>query len=108
MPRHRQHLFHAAPIGFQDDPSYLAIDDVTVSAVTTPGFKSVLKSTNSFKLTFNTTSGLKYQTQYNTNLTQPTWFNLGNVVTATTNVVSVTDTNTATSAQRFYRLLVTP
>ena len=95
-------------LGLQDDPSYLAIDDVTVSAVTTPGFKSVLKSTNSFKLTFNTTSGLKYQTQYKTNLTQPTWFNLGNVVTATTNVVSVTDTNTATSAQRFYRLLVTP
>ena len=95
-------------LGLQDDPSYLAIDDITVTSVANPGFKSTLKSTNSFKLTFDTTSGLKYQAQYKTNLTQASWLNLGSLITATTNTLSVTDTNTATSAQRFYRLLVTP
>ncbi len=94
--------------GLQDDPSYLAIDDITVTSVANPSFKSTVKNTNSFKLTFDTTSGLKYQAQYKTNLIQANWLNLGSLVTATTNTLSVTDTNTAASAQRFYRLLVTP
>ena len=39
---------------------------------------------------------------------QTTWLNLGSVITASTNTLSVTDTNTAGSGQRYYRLLVTP
>jgi hypothetical protein len=93
-------------LGLQDDPSYLAVDDISVTPITTT-FRSTLKVTNNFKLVFDTTGGLKYQVQYKTNILQANWINLGNLITATTNSLTVTDTNTASSLQRFYRLLVT-
>lgn len=96
-------------LGFQDDPYYLGLDDITVTPVANPGFSASVRSPASFKLTFDTTAGLVYQVQYVTNLTQATWINLGGPVTATTNTLTVSDTTaTSMSPQRFYRLLVTP
>ena len=37
-------------IGFQDDPAYLGFDDVNVSPIANPGFKSTVRSPNSFNL----------------------------------------------------------
>lgn len=95
-------------LGFQDDPSYLGLDDVSVTPLANPGFKATSKSTNLFNLTLATTPNLKYQVQYTTNLLKTNWLNLGAPITATTNTLTVTDTNTALSPQRYYRFTVTP
>ena len=42
--------------------------------------------------------------QYKTNLTQPDWIDLGPTSTADTETFTLTDTNTAPFAQKFYRL----
>ena len=54
-------------------------------------------------------TGLVYQVQYNTNLTQAGWLNLSAAFTATNFSTTSTDTNAAAdSPQRFYRLMLLP
>jgi len=93
--------------GFADAPAFLALDDVTMTAVAPAAFRSVVRSANRFQLVWNTTAGLNYQVQYQTNLLQTNWINLGDVTAALTNTLTLADTNTL-SARRFYRLLVIP
>jgi hypothetical protein len=95
--------------GFQDNPSYLGLDDVSVTPVSKPIFQATVKTANSFKLTWGTTTGLTYQVQYKTNLAQADWLDLGNAIVATNNTWTVFDTNSiSASPQRFYRLVVSP
>jgi hypothetical protein len=97
---------------FEDDPAYLALDDVSVvqflagsSSATLARFS--LAAPSSPQLTWNTTAGLVYQLQYKTNLSQPDWINLGGPVTANAGTLTLTDTNAAQAApQRFYQLSV--
>jgi len=99
----------ALQFGFQNDPDYFGLDDVSVTPVAQANFKATVKSTNSFQLSFNTTTGLVYQVQYKTNLLQADWINLGSATSAKTNTLAVTDTNAfKSSSWRFYRLLVVP
>jgi hypothetical protein len=94
-------------IGGRDDPFYLGLDDVSVTPVPVPVFQTLIKTNSTFKFTWNALAGVKYQVQYNSDLVQGAWINLGNPVTAAGNTVTVSDTNAITSSpQRFYRLQV--
>ncbi|MDE3068314.1 MAG: hypothetical protein KGJ60_12275 [Verrucomicrobiota bacterium] len=93
----------------RDDPTYLGLDDVSVTPVAAPVFRLVEATNNSFQLVWEATTGLVYQVQYKTNLLQGTWINLGNPITATSNTITVSDPNALTaSPERFYRITVSP
>lgn len=98
--------------GFQDDPNYLALDDVSLKAVTNAAvatIKSIARTADNFQLAWSATPGAIYQLQYKTNLLQADWINLGNPTSADTEVLTMTDTNAFQfSPQRFYRLLALP
>ena len=96
-------------LGFQDDPYYLGIDDVSLTAVAGASARSAIAAARNFQVKWNTTPGSVYQAQYKTNLQQSDWVNLGGVVTAETNSLMITDTNAFQySPQRFYRLQELP
>lgn len=93
--------------GFQNDPNYFGLDDVSVVPIPPAVFQSLTQSSNTIGFSWTAMSGLAYQVQYRTNLFQGTWINLGNPVPATGSTASATDTPGA-DAQRFYRLIVLP
>jgi hypothetical protein len=99
-------------LGFQDDPSYLGLDDVSLKAVTNAAsttIKSTLRTANDFHLNWNTTPGVVYQLQYKTNLFQADWINFGGPVSAAGSTLLTTDPNAfQVSPRRFYRLVVVP
>jgi hypothetical protein len=99
-------------LGFQNDPSYFGLDDISVTAVTNnanAAIKATVKKSNDFQLVWSTTTGSMYQVQYKTNLFQPDWINLGSTTKASADTLSITDTNAfQSSPQRFYRLQVVP
>ncbi len=93
--------------GFRNDNSYFGLDDVSVTAVTQPVFRSASQSNGSINMTWSTMSGLAYQLQYTTNLTQGAWSNIGNPINAAGGTANATDT-TASGPIRFYRLILLP
>lgn len=93
----------------ESDQSFFGLDDVAVTPVPAITFSSMTSSANNWQFTWLAATDLVYQVQYSTNLLQTNWLNLGNAVTATTNILTVTDTNALIlSPQRFYRLDVLP
>ena len=95
--------------GFDDTPYYLGLDDVSVTPVSMPVFKTSHKTATAFDLIWDTTPGLVYQVQYTTNLLQSHWINLGKPLITTNDTLSTSDTNAVDAApQRFYRLMLTP
>jgi subtilase family serine protease len=98
--------------GFEDTPNYLGLDDISVTPISPPAFKTEQQATAptaSFNLTWTTVAGLVYQVQYITNLVQTNWIDLGAPITATTNTLSITDTNAISSSpSRFYRIVELP
>jgi hypothetical protein len=92
---------------FRDDPAALALDDVTLQAVSAPVFQTVTQSGGVVSFAWNALPGLTYQLQYTTNLDAANWANLGAAITAATNVVTAVDTNPL-DPQRFYRFVVSP
>ena len=93
----------------ENDPSYFGLDDVSVLQVPRPALQSATAGPNRFSFTFGAVSGLRYQVQYKTDLSQANWTNLGLPTVAAGNSLSIIDTNgVAGSAQRFYRLAVAP
>ncbi len=96
-------------LGFEDDPVYLGLDDVSLTPVTTTSVKSILPKTSNFQISWNSTAGGIYQAQYKTNLSQADWINLGSAIPASADTLTMTDTNVfQSSPQRFYRLLQIP
>jgi subtilase family serine protease len=90
-------------IGARNDPTYLALDDVSVTTVPVPAFQTLTKTNGTLNFTWNALIGLVYQMQYKTNLLQTNWINLGAVITATN--FTATSTNfIGPDPQRFYRL----
>ncbi|MGA2245988.1 MAG: protease pro-enzyme activation domain-containing protein [Verrucomicrobiota bacterium] len=94
-------------LGFRDDPSFLGLDDVVVAPVPAPLFLSVVPVGNQILLTWKTFAGIKYQIQWQTNLLQTNWLDLGIAITAT-NSSLVTSEAASSGPQRFYRLLLLP
>jgi hypothetical protein len=94
--------------GFRNDPSYLGLDDIVVSAVpATPQFQSVTLTNGTISFGWSALAGQLYQVQWTTNLTQAAWVNLTGILTATNTTMKATDILTA-SPRRFYRLVLWP
>lgn len=72
-----------------------------------PSFLPVQETGATLTLTWTATEGQVYQMQYKTNLTQTTWNNLNNSVTATNPIMTTVDA-TGPDPQRFYRILLMP
>jgi hypothetical protein len=94
--------------GFEDDPYYLGLDDISVKPVTAPKAEAVTRAPASFDVTFAATAGASYQVQYKTNLMQPDWIDMGGNILAETNSLKFTDTNVINYPQKFYRLMPVP
>jgi subtilase family serine protease len=97
--------------GFDDTHAYLALDDISVTPISAPVFKSVQQPPHStaFNLSWSTTANQVYQVQYTTNLFQPNWINLGGTMTATGSVLTLQDTNSIYSTpSRYYRIVEGP
>ncbi|HSY18094.1 MAG TPA: hypothetical protein VK815_07155 [Candidatus Acidoferrales bacterium] len=62
-------------IGFDDQPSYLGIDEITVQPFPAPNIQSVTNKSGILNFTWNSVPGFAYQPQYSTNFI--TWSNLG-------------------------------
>ena len=94
--------------GFQHDPYYFGLDDISAAPLAPLSFRSSGRTANNFQFSFGVTNGFTYQVQYCTNLAQPAWVNLGGAITAKSTSLSVTDANAFVQApERLYRVLVT-
>jgi len=92
--------------GFQDDPYYLGLDDISVMPIAAPKIQAVTRTPVSFGLAFASSTGAFYQLQYKTNLAQPDWIDMGSHILAATNSLKFTDTNIVNYPQKFYRLIL--
>jgi hypothetical protein len=70
-----------------------------------PVFETVMPSSDHIELMVNAAPGQTVQLQYSSDLTSPTWTNLGNPIIATNGTISVTDTPGPDQA-RFYRAIM--
>jgi subtilase family serine protease len=92
---------------FEDDSSWIALDDVSVEPVAPPFFQPVARTNSTLDLQWYAMTGLLYQVQYRTNLSQGAWVNLGSPISATNLLLTATDT-IGPGRQRFYRVVVSP
>ena len=90
----------------ENDPNYFGLDDVSVQRVPDVAFASFAIRTNQFQFRWNSLAGLNYQIQYQTNLTEANWLNLGNITAVTNSATFVDAPDPATVGQRFYRLVL--
>jgi len=92
----------------ENDVSGFGLDDVSVAPVPPVVFGDYGVVTNGFYMDWQSLAGLNYHVQYNTNLAQGGWLDLGPVA-AFTNVTTFVDTNgTGAGGQGFYRLVLVP
>jgi hypothetical protein len=96
--------------GAENDPSYFGLDDISVTPIPALEFRGAAITASSFNLSWIAATSLVYQIQYNTNLLQTGWLDLGAAITVTNSGLTVAaDTNAlSASSQRFYRLLLSP
>jgi len=94
--------------GFQDDPYYLGLDDISVKSVVAPKIKTVTRTPVSFDFKFAASTGAFYQLKYKTNLAQPGWIDMGSPIWAETNSLKLTDTNIVNYPQKYYRVILVP
>jgi hypothetical protein len=95
--------------GFRNDQSYFGFDDVSVLPVATPAFQSVVRAGSALRFAWSAQPGLSYQVQYATQLTPPDWTNLGNAITATNDVIMLSDPMApGGNTMRLYRVLLVP
>lgn len=96
-------------LGFEDDPYYLGLDDISVIPLPPPELLAAQTGTAGFNFAWSAVPTLTYQVQWTTNLLQTNWLNLGTAQVAATNTLSFSDTNPLTgSPSRFYRVLEKP
>jgi hypothetical protein len=93
--------------GFRDDPSYLALDDISVMPVPVPSVQMAATTGSTIGFTWNAMTGLVYQVQYKTNLAQTGWINLGGAIPGTNSTLRTSDA-IGIDPQRFYRLSILP
>jgi Kelch motif len=92
----------------QNDPAtFFQLDDVSVTPIPRPVFRSVTRTNNTIGLTWSTVSGLVYQVQATASLTPTNWSNLDGTMTAAGSTLSASDA-IGTATQRFYRVLLVP
>lgn len=93
--------------GFRDDPSYLGLDEVFVSAISPPVVQSITQTNKLVNLAWSALPGYLYELQYNTNLVETNWNTLGSFSFPASLPMTETDTNPP-DAERFYRVLMAP
>jgi hypothetical protein len=93
--------------GFQNDPSYLGLDDIIVVPVPTTTFQTALQTNNNVFLVWSTVPGVNYLLQYTTDLDQPNWIDLQGPTPATAPTMSAFDV-IGPDAERFYRVVLSP
>jgi subtilase family serine protease len=95
--------------GAENQPNFFGLDDISAIVIPSPSFAAVFMASNGVALTWNTLPNAGYLVQYKTNLLQANWLNLGGLITAVTNTLTLVDTNAFNaSSQRFYRVSVSP
>jgi subtilase family serine protease len=90
--------------GFRNDNNFFGFDNVSLTPLAGPAFQSVTPVSGGVQFSWSAITGLSYQVQYKTNLTQTSWVNLGSAVKATAAQMTTTDTS-ATGAGRYYRIV---
>jgi hypothetical protein len=93
--------------GFRDDPSYLGLDEVFISAIPVPVFQSIVTTKKEVDLTWSALPDYLYELQSNTNLMGTNWITVQNLSFPATIPMKGTDTNPPI-AERFYRVLMAP
>lgn len=91
--------------GFQNDPSYFGLDDISVLPV--PSCHTVTNSPGGFAFSFNAAAGFRYQVQSSTNLFSAAWNGEGGVCFSETNA-TVRISNPKLYPRQFYRVAVLP
>ena len=71
-------------------------------------FKAITLANGTVTLTWKAVVGQTYQVQYSTNLAQANWNIMGKLVVAPNGTMTTTDSDTADSPQRFYRIVLFP
>jgi hypothetical protein len=89
--------------GAENDPDGFGLDDVTLTPIPAPSFRTVLKTNNLLQFSWNSLAGVAYQLQFTTNLPTTNWVNLGAAINAT-NGIAATTNNIGPDPQRFYRI----
>jgi hypothetical protein len=94
--------------GIRDDPTYLGLDDVSLTPIPPPVAHLSAGPDGGLTLSWTTLPGLAYQVQYKTNFMQADWMNLGSPIQATDTKANAFDA-IGQEPQRLYRVvLVTP
>lgn len=92
---------------FRNDTNYFGLDDINLTPVSRPAFQNVSLAGNTVTLKWSAQTGFAYQVQYETNLSQANWANLGSPITAT-NSTAMLSAAIGPDAQRFYRVALLP
>ncbi len=77
--------------------------DEIFSTAWPPRFQTTIRSGTALSFTWNSLTGRTYQVQFNQDLTQTNWTNLGNLINTTNSTATATDS--ITNSQRFYRVV---
>jgi hypothetical protein len=94
---------------FEDTPYYLGLDDISVTPVSPPELLAAQAGPATLDLTWSAVPALAYQVQFNTNLSQTNWSNLGPLLSTATNVLTFAVTNAGSASPvRFYRVIELP
>ena len=93
--------------GNRNDNDYFCLDSVSVMPLPAPAIQALAPGGGSFQLAWTALAGAAYQVQYLTNAAQTNWINLGGVITATNNPMTVSE-SLVSGPERFYRVELLP
>ena|ERR1035441_3770299 len=93
--------------GFAGPDGAFGFDDVSLTQLPMPVLQAVTQTSNALAFAWNTMTGLVYQVQFKTDLTQTNWTNLGSSIAATNTTASASDV-IGPAAQCFYRVVLVP
>jgi hypothetical protein len=79
----------------------------TLTVVPRPAFYPVTQTSETINFVWSAVAGQAYQLQYQTNLTQANWNNVGGPITATNSTLAASDA-IGPDPQRFYRVVLWP
>ena len=88
--------------GAENDPDGFGLDDVTLTPIPAPSFRTAVETNNLLKFSWNSLAGVAYQVQYSTNLFKTNWIILSTNA-ATGSILTFTN-SFGTDRQRFYRI----
>jgi hypothetical protein len=93
--------------GSRNDNDFFCLDNVSVMPLPAPVLQALAPGDGSIQLAWTALAGATYQVQYQTNVAQTSWIDLGGVITATNNPMTYSQSPVSGPA-RFYRVLLLP